>query len=35
MNLNLVWNLRIREKRIENKIEKEEAKETKKLKINI
>jgi hypothetical protein len=35
MNLNLVWNLRIRERRIENKIEKEEAKETKKLKINI
>jgi hypothetical protein len=32
MNLNLVWNLRIRERRIENKIEKEEAKETKYLK---
>jgi hypothetical protein len=27
MNLNLVWKLRIRERRIENKIEKEEAKE--------
>jgi hypothetical protein len=35
MNLNLVWKLRIRERRIENKIEKEEAKETKILKINI
>jgi hypothetical protein len=34
MNLNLVWNLRIRERRIENKIEKEEAKK-KILKINI
>jgi hypothetical protein len=27
MNLNLVWKLRIRGRRIENKIEKEEAKE--------
>jgi hypothetical protein len=35
MYLNLVWKLRIRERRIENKIEKEEAKETKMLKINI
>jgi hypothetical protein len=35
MNLNLVWNLRIGERRIENKIEKLEAKETKILKINI
>ena len=35
MNLNLVWKLRIRERRIENKIEKEETKETKMLKINI
>jgi hypothetical protein len=34
MNLNLVWNLRIRERGIENKIEKE-AKETKILKMNI
>jgi hypothetical protein len=35
MYLNLVWKLRIRERRIENKIEKEEAKETNMLKINI
>jgi hypothetical protein len=35
MYLDLVWKLRIRERRIENKIEKEEAKETKMLKINI
>jgi hypothetical protein len=35
MNLNLVWNLRIREMGIENKIGKEEAMETKILKINI
>jgi hypothetical protein len=35
MYLNLVWKLRIRQRRIENKIEKEEAKETNMLKINI